>query len=115
MEYFWAVFASAVFVLIVWAIVMSKVKARGIRAATEKVFPRVADHIQVDRRYDIFLSHGKTLRNARFIGISRAPDPNNPSLPFPLCEWLVVEKDDGKRAYVKPMTVRYYEDADERR
>lgn len=38
-------------------------------------------------------------------------DVANPYLPFPLSRWLIVEKTDHKRAFIKPETVRYYEEA----
>jgi hypothetical protein len=94
-----------------WGIISSKIKRRRIRKATDKIFPKLADHFQADHRYNIFLSNGRTLQNVRFLGISPAHDHNNPYLPFPLCQWLIVEKEDGKRAYLKPDTVKYYEDA----
>ena len=110
---FWAIFASVVLILIVWGIVSTRLKNRRIRKATEKIFPKVTDHIQADRRYNIFLSHGKTLQDVKFIGISPAHDQGNPYLPFPLCAWLIVEKANGKKAYLKPDTVKFYEDADD--
>lgn len=113
MEYFWAGLVSLIVLLIIWGIISSKVKNRRIRKATEKIFPKLMDHIQADHRYNIFLSHGKTLKNVRFIGISPGHDPQNPYLPFPLCQWLIVEKEDGKKAYLKPDTVKFYEDADD--
>ncbi|MHC4636807.1 MAG: hypothetical protein ACYTBV_04790 [Planctomycetota bacterium] len=113
MGYFWAVLATIVLIVIVWGIVSSKIKNRRIRRATEKMLPKVSDHIQADRRYNIFLSHGKTLKNVRFIGISHTIDESNPYLPFPLCQWLIVEKTTGKKAYLKPESVRYYEDIED--
>jgi hypothetical protein len=110
MDYFWAVLFSIVLILIVWGIIASKIKKRRIRKETEKMLPKVVDHIQADHRYNIFLSHGKTLKNVRFIGISQTYDQRNPYLPFPLCQWLIVEKPNGKRAYLKPDSIRYYED-----
>lgn len=113
MGYFWAIFASVVLILIIWGIVSSKMKSRRIRKETEKMLPKVVDHIQADHRYNIFLSHGKTLKNVRFIGISKTHDDSNPCLPFPLCQWLIVEKPNGKRAYLKPESIRYYEDVED--
>ncbi len=113
MEYFWAGLISLIVLWIAGAIVAGKIKNRRIRRETEKIFPRLVDHLQADRRYNIFLSHGKSLQNVKFIGISPAHDQNNPYLPFPLCQWLIVEKANGKRAYLKPDTVRFYEDADD--
>ena len=112
MEYVWPIIITAIILMILWGIISNKIKRRRIRKATEKLFPKVIDHIQVDRRYNIFLSHGKTLDNVLFLGISPEYDNGNPYLPFPLCQWLIVEKENGKRAYIKPQLVRYYEDAE---
>ncbi len=113
MEYFWAVVVSLILVLIVYGIISSKVRNRRIRKATQEIFPQISDHIQVNKSYNVFLSHGKTLSKVKFVGISPAHDKNNPYLPFPLCQWMIVEKPDGKRAYLKPETIRYYEEAGE--
>jgi len=113
MEYFWAALVSAIVLMIICGTISSKIKQRRIRKATEKIFPKVPEHIRADHRYNIFLSHGKLLKDVRFMGISPAHDHSNPYLPFPLCQWLIVEKANGKRAYLKPETVRYYEDVDE--
>ena len=113
MEYFWAVVVSAILLMVVWSTISSKIKRRRIREATEKIFPKVPEHIRADHRYNIFVSNGKMFQDVRFIGISPAHDSSNPYLPFPLCEWLVVEKKNGKRAYLKPESIRYYEDSDD--
>ena len=110
--YFWPIVVSVIVLLIIWGIITNKLKQRRIRKATEKIFPKIPEHIRADCRYNIFLSHGKTLCNVRFVGISPAHDQNNPYLPFPLCQWLVVEKENGGWAYLKPESVRYYEDAE---
>ena len=114
MGYFWAALCSIILILIIWGILASKARKRRIRNETQKMLPKVVDHIQADHRYNIFLSHGKTLVNVRFVGISNTLNERDPDLPFPLCQWLIVEKPDGKRAYLKPESVRYYEDADDR-
>jgi hypothetical protein len=77
------------------------------------MLPKLVDHIQAGRRYNIFLSHGKTLLGVKFLGISQPYEQNDSRLPFPLCQWLILEKANGKRAYIKPMSVRYYEDAED--
>ncbi len=112
MEYFWAILISLIVILIVWGIIYNKFKARKIRKHMEKIFPKGIDHIQENRKYNIFLSHGATLNNAKFIGITPSYEHNNPYLPLPLCQWLIVEKENGKRAFLKPGTVRFYEEAD---
>jgi hypothetical protein len=117
MEYFWPLFVSIVLVVVLAVLIASVIKnerkARHIRHATAGVFPTVEIPIKAGRRYNIFLSHGKLLPNAKFVGISPAFDYSHPYLPFPLCQWLVIEKENGRQAYLKPETIRYYEDADE--
>jgi len=108
----WAGIAIVILALIVYAIVSNKIRNRRIRKAVARMLPRLVDHIQAGRRYNIFLSHGKTLLGVKFLGISEPYEQHDSHLPFPLCQWLIVEKDNGNRAYIKPMSVRYYEDAE---
>jgi hypothetical protein len=111
MQYFWAVFLSSIFLMVLAGIISSKKEDWKIRKATREIFPEVMDHIQANRRYNIILDHDKSLENVRFIGISSGYDRHNAYLPFPLHQWLIVEMVDGKRAYLKPDTIKYYEDA----
>lgn len=113
MEHFWQIFVSFIAILIGVSIVSNKIKKSKIRRETEKIFPRVADHIQVGKEYTIFLSHGKTITRAKVIGLSASREESSGFLPFPLSQWLIVEKNNGKKAYLKPESIRYYEEADE--
>lgn len=113
MDYAFQAFLAVVVLLIVWGVGSHKLRQRRIEKATASLLPEVNDHFQVNRCYNIFLSHGKTLNGARFLGVSRSFDQGNPYLPFPLSRWLVVEKADGGRAYLKPESIRYYEDAED--
>ena len=113
MEYFWQMIFSVVLIMIVWGIVSNKIEKRKMNKETTKIFPRISDHIKAGSEYNIFLSHGRMLTRVKFVGISVAYKADNPYLPFPLSQWLIVEKSNGKRAYLKPESVRYYEDADD--
>lgn len=112
MGYFWATFFSIVLIIIIYSIVSSKIKQRKMRKMTEAMMPKLKDHIQTNHRYNIFLSHGKTLKNVKFLGLAAPYDEQSQRLPFPLQQWLIVEKEDGKRAYIQPASVRFYEDAE---
>ena len=112
MEYVWAAIIISVLVLILWGIIAHKITQRKLRKATAELLPTLVDHIQVGRRYNIFLSHGKMLKNVQFLGISPAHDANEVFLPFPLCQWLIVLKETGRKAYIKPQSVRYYEESE---
>lgn len=113
MSHIWAILIFTIVLLVLGGIVENRLRQRRMKKIMEKMLPTIDDHLQPHRSYNLVLSHGQKLTNVRFIGISPAYSPVTPYLPFPLCQWLIVEKLDGKRAYVKPHTVRYYEDAGE--
>lgn len=107
-----AVIVGIILVLIIWATIVSSIKNRRIRKALRKMAPELSDHIQADRHYNILLSQGKMLCNVKFIGLTKSIDPSNAYLPFPLSRWLIIEKPDGNKAFIKPEMVRYYEEAE---
>lgn len=112
MEYFWSIFVSIVLVMIIWGIVSSKLRERRVKKATEAMLPRLKQHFEAGRRYNVFVSHGQLFQRVRFAGISESYKHKYPGLPFPLCQWIVLEREDGQHLYIKPETIRYYEDAD---
>jgi hypothetical protein len=111
MEYFWAVFLSIILLLIIWGIVSAKIRERRMRKGTAKMLPTLEQHFEAGRQYNVFLSHGHLLQQVRFVGISQSYRHKRPGLPFPLCQSVVLEREDGKHLYIKPETIRYYEDA----
>ena len=110
MEVFWFILASVVVVLIIYGIVSSKIKDRRLRKATRALMPALRDHIQAGKTYNVFMSHGQRFDGVKFLGLSEPYDPNNQYLPFPLAQWLILEKPDGKKIYIKPTAIRFYED-----
>jgi hypothetical protein len=111
MEVFWFILASVVVALIIYGIASSKLKDRKLRKATKDLLPALRDHIQAGKTYNVFMSHGQRFDEVRFLGLSEPYDPNNQYLPFPLAQWLILEKPDGKKIYIKPTAIRFYEDA----
>jgi hypothetical protein len=112
MEYFWAVIVTLVIVMIIWGIIASKLRQRRMKRATEAMLPSLKQHFEAGRRYNVFLSHGQMFERVRFLGMSEPFDRGHRSLPFPLCQWIVVERESGQQLYIKPESIRYYEDAD---
>jgi len=112
MEYFWPIFAVVVGVLICNGIISSKVKDKRLRKATRELLPALRDHIKAGKKYNVFLSHGQRFEGVTFLGLSEPYDPQNQYLPFPLAQWVILEKQDGKRVYIKPISIRFYEDAE---
>jgi len=112
MQYFWPILSTIVVILICYGIISNKVKDKRLRKATRELLPALRDHIKVGKRYNVFLSHGQRFDGATFMGLSEPYDPQNQYLPFPLAQWLILEKKDGKRVYIKPTSIRYYEDAE---
>ena len=112
MEYFWAGIVSIVLLLIIYGIVSSKLRQRRVRKATEAMLPKLSQHFEAGRRYNVFLSHGQLFERVQFKGISEPPGQQYSPLPFPLCQWIVLQREDGKQLYIKPESIRYYEDAE---
>ena len=106
----WAVIVSVVVLLIVFGITSSKVKARRTRKQLQRFLPDVPDFIQLDRSYRVVLSSGLAFPSVRFQGLSSPLESGPQYPPFPLRQWLVLSKPDGKRIFVKPSAVRFYEE-----
>lgn len=111
MEYFWAIFASIIPLSIIWAMIHNALKNRRLKRASRALLPELADHIQTGKRYNVFMSHGKTFTNVRFLGLTPSLNVQSSWLPFHLAEWLIMETESSKRIYIKPTAIRYYEDA----
>jgi hypothetical protein len=112
MEYFWAIIVSIILGLIIWGIASSKIRERRVKKATEKMLPKLKQHFEAGRYYNVFVSHGRLFQRVQFMGISEPFGRKYSALPFPLCQWIVLQQEDGKRLYIKPESIRYYEDAD---
>lgn len=112
MEYFWATLASIVVVLIIYGMVSSSIRKRRLKRATAAMLPTLKQHFQAGRRYNVFVSHGQLFERVLFVGISEPLDAQYSPLPFPLTQWVVVERESGQRLYIKPESIRYYEDAE---
>lgn len=112
MEYFWEIFASAVFFLIVYSIISSNVRQRRLKRATEAMLPSLKQHFQTGRRYNVFVSHGQLFERVLFVGISEPFGAKYSPLPFPLTQWIILERESGQRLYIKPESIRYYEDVE---
>jgi type II secretory pathway component PulF len=106
----WAIIVGAIVVLIVYGIVSSKIKARQSRKRAVKRLPEVHDLFHQDRTYRVVLTSGLVLNDVRFQGITLADSTAASDMPFPLQQWLVLLKPDGKRVFVKPNAVRLYEE-----
>ncbi len=97
--------------LIVWGVVSAKVRERRLKKATEKMLPTLKQHFEAGRHYNVFVSHGRLFQRVHFVGISEPIRRKYASLPFPLTQWIILLQEDGRRLYIKPESIRYYEDA----
>jgi hypothetical protein len=106
----WAVIVVFILILIVYRIISSKLNARRMRHQLRQLLPELPDHIQVGQKYRVVLNNATTFEEVKFLGISRSFDKSNVFLPFPLQRWLILERPGGKRLFVKPESVRFYEE-----
>ena len=112
MDYLWPIFVSFITLLILWGIIASKLKTRRLKRAADAMLPTLKQHFVAGRRYNVYLSHGQLFERVRFLGVSESVGRDYSPLPFPLCQWIVLERESGQHLYVKPESIRYYEDAD---
>jgi hypothetical protein len=105
----WAIIVGAILLLIVYVIVASKLGAKRRREAREKMLPYVEETIVADRRHHLFMSDGRKFMDVRILGTT------DPQLgQSPLGDWglmLVILLDSGKKAFIRPSSVRCIEEA----
>ena len=106
----WMIIVGFIFLLVVWAYVASLIKDRRYRSAVRDLLPEINDHLKLNTIYRVHLSSGRILENVRFVGISRPYGKAGEYLPFPLHDWVAVEHEPGKRTFIKPSTIRIYEE-----
>jgi hypothetical protein len=105
----WAVIVIVILMLIVYGIVSSKLSARRQREAREKMLPYLDETIVPDRRHNLLMSDGRKFMDVRILGTT------DPKLgQSPLGDWglmLVILLDSGKKAFIRPSSVRCIEEA----
>jgi hypothetical protein len=109
MSEIWAIIIGGFLLLIVYAIVSSKKNEERLRAAREKMLPHIEEAIVPDRRHHLFLSDGRRFMDVLILGTT------DPKLgQSPLGDWglmLVILLDSGKKAFIRPSSVRCIEEA----
>jgi hypothetical protein len=70
--------------------------------------PVVMLSIRAGVSYNVFLTNGSTFKSVKVVGLTDAPAGQ--FVNFPLESWLVLERADGKRVFIKPAAVRYFEE-----
>jgi hypothetical protein len=110
MTYVWATIVSTIVVLIIYGMVSSKLRERRAKRHSLSLLPEIADHITPDTQYRVVLTSGTIFPDVRFLGISQSEDKLAQFLPFTLQHWLVLQKADGKRLFIRPTAVKYYEE-----
>ena len=94
--------------LIIYAIVSHKLKARKQRVAREKLLPFIDETVRTGQRYNVHLSDGRTYRDVELLGTN---DPA--SGQFALGGWegmLVLNQTSGKRVFIRQGSVRCVEE-----
>ena len=103
----WFILACIVVALIIYAIVASQISAARRRRKRRKRLPDAESPLLVGRRYNIQLSHGRVLGCITVVGMSE--DVGDES--WQDREWIVGKREDGRRVYLRPNTIRFVEDA----
>jgi len=106
----WSIVALLVVLLIIYAIINNKIKERRKKKFSESNLPTVKEHLSVDKHYNIFLNNGKSFENVKFLGMTESYNSVKVNLPFTLCEWIVIENVNNKKIFIKPTTIKYYQE-----
>lgn len=104
----WAVIVGVIVLLIVFGMVSSRLRKRKVRRLRQDAMPVVTQSVRVGIQYNVFLSNGSTFKAVKLVGLTEAP--TGQSVEFPLESWLVLERADGKRVFVRPSSVRFFEE-----
>jgi len=106
----WPTIVVGIFLWIVIAMFISKRKASRLRAEARSLLPEVHDHFKSGSTYRVVLTSGLVLESVKFVGISATREGAPEFLPFPLQNWVILEKADTKRVFVKSNAIRLYEE-----
>jgi hypothetical protein len=104
----WAVIVAVVLVLIIASMVNSKLRQRKTQRLRREAMPVVPQSVQAGVSYKVFLNNGSIFEDVKVVGLTDQPAWQ--FVDFPLESWLVLERMDGKRIFVKPASVRYFEE-----
>jgi hypothetical protein len=104
----WAFIVGGIVVLVLFGIVSSNLRNRKIRRLRREVMPVVDRAIRAGVRYNVFLSNGTVFRDVQVLGLTDAPVGR--FVDFPLESWLVLAQMNGKRVFIKPGSVRLFEE-----
>jgi hypothetical protein len=106
----WAIIVVTIAAWIAIATINSKIKARRLRREARALLPEVHDHFKVGSAYRVHIVSGKVLEAVKFVGVSQTREGVPDYLPFPLQNWVILEKPDGKRVFIKSSSIRFYEE-----
>jgi hypothetical protein len=97
---------------IAYAIVVARLRARRVRSYRAQFLPEVRDFLRAGSTYRVVLSSGTVLDNLRFVGTTQAAVPSGSSLRWLMTDWLAFARPDGRRLFLRPRTMKYYEEGD---
>jgi hypothetical protein len=106
----WATIVVGIALWIAIAIAMSNAKARRLKREARALLPEIQGHFRAGAKYRVHIISGRVLEGVTFVGISQPRDGAPDFLPFPLQNWVVLEKPDGKRIFIKSSAIRMYEE-----
>ena len=97
---------------IAYAVVTARLRARRVRRYRAQFLPEVRDFLRAGSTYRVVLSSGTVLDSLRFIGTTQAAVPSGSSLRWLMVDWLAFARPDGRRLFLRPCTMKYYEEGD---
>lgn len=105
---FWTGMVGIIVALVIYGMISSRLRQRKIERLRREAMPVVPNSVRAGVRYAVFLSNGRCFKDVTILGLTEAKA--SPPVDFPLEPWLVLEQADGKRVFVKPASVRHFEE-----
>ncbi|MDR1349305.1 MAG: hypothetical protein LBJ59_00735 [Zoogloeaceae bacterium] len=104
----WVVVIAVIILMVAYAYISAKLKARKLRKSREKSLPFIEDNVRPGVLYNVCLSDGRRFECIQLLGCSTAEDGQ-----FSFFGWegmLVLKRENEKRIFLKQSAVRYIEE-----
>lgn len=113
MELFWAIIVSVILLLIIYAIISSKIeKRRPVSVSIGNIkLKKINEVFDPEKRYHVVINSGTKFENVKIIGFAEAVGGPDYEVVWSSRRWLILEGEDGTRVFVSPYRVMWMKEA----
>jgi hypothetical protein len=104
----WAVIVGIILLMIIYAWISSKMKARRKRKVRESTVPYVTENLSTGKKYNVHLNDGRKFDAIEIVGSSQ---PEEGQFSFTGWEEMLILKNvNNKRIFLKQSSIRFIEE-----